>query len=259
MTTLGSSGVKSPDPEKHRVAGGRITVTFGSPPCCSQVPVHWAAVSGPQPAVSGRKPLPEPGNCGPVVVVPLPGVPALGGVHTPLTHKALEQSAPVVQGEPFAPPPTLGLPELPPPPAPFAPPEPTLPSGPPLVPVPHTPFVHAPLAHSEGVAQLEPSGRPEPPAHVPFVHVPLAHCALSVHAPPAGTPWPLPAHVPFWHTPLVQSALVVQVLPPGWPLLHFPLEQSPLAHELLLAQLLPAGRLLPAPAGFPESPDEPQE
>jgi len=40
ITTDGSSGVASPVPLKHSVAGGRTTVVPGVPPARSQVPVH---------------------------------------------------------------------------------------------------------------------------------------------------------------------------------------------------------------------------
>ncbi len=59
--------------------------TPGSPPDCSHSPVQSPAVSGPQPVVSGRNPLPDPSHCGPVVVpspMPEPGfvppLPTLG-------------------------------------------------------------------------------------------------------------------------------------------------------------------------------------
>ena len=199
-----------------------MTVTFWLPPVCSQVPVHWFAVSGPQPAVRGRNPLPLPLNCGPVVVVPLPG-------------------------------PTLGAP-----PAPVAPPGPTLPSGPPLVPVPHTPFVQAPLAHSSGERQLVPSGKSEPSAHFPRLQVPLAHWSLVLQEAPAGTPWPLPVHVPPWHTPLTQSVSVVHVPPPGWPLLQAPFMHSPPAQEALLVHAPPPGTVPSLVPRLAES-DEPHE
>src|SRR5690606_10480833 len=50
------------------VARGRMTVTLGSPPWRSHAPVHWLAVSGPQPVVMGRKPRPLPVKWGPLVV-----------------------------------------------------------------------------------------------------------------------------------------------------------------------------------------------
>src|SRR5215207_864235 len=140
MTAAGSSGVASPSPEKHSVTGGLTTVTSGSPPICSHVPVHSVAVSGPQPVVSGRKPLPVPPNCGPgVVLVPLP----LPGpeLHVPETQSPVLQSLPPVQASPGSPVPVF---------VPFVPPVPLLPlPPPPLVPSPtQAPSVQSPLAQS---------------------------------------------------------------------------------------------------------------
>src|SRR5262245_38223036 len=102
MTTAGSCAVGSSGLAKHKVAGGRITVTFGSPPDCSQVPVHSVAVSGPHPAVRGRKLSPVPLHCGPVVVVPAPPEPPVVGlVQVPLTQSPLAQSEPTLHGDPF--------------------------------------------------------------------------------------------------------------------------------------------------------------
>ena len=90
------------------VAGGAITVT-GTPPDISQAPPHWAAVSGPQPVVSGRELEPPPMKCGPGLVAMLLGPP----VHAPLLHKPLAQSAASLQSLPLAmsAPPGESLPE----------------------------------------------------------------------------------------------------------------------------------------------------
>src|SRR5947207_1624586 len=100
MTTAGSACVGSSGLEKHSVAGGRMTWTFGSPPDCSQAPVQSVAVLGPHPATRGRKPFPLPDHWGPVVTVPVPPLPVVGFVQTPLTHKPLAQSVPAMQGDP---------------------------------------------------------------------------------------------------------------------------------------------------------------
>src|SRR5262245_31896018 len=100
ITEMGFSGVGSSGPSKQRVTGGRMVVAEGSPPLASQAPVQSSAVSGPQPGISGRNPDPEPGYCGPVVVVgpplplplPLP-LPHLPAVHLPLTHSSAEAQA----------------------------------------------------------------------------------------------------------------------------------------------------------------------
>src|SRR5689334_3351496 len=100
ITTAGSFGVGSSGLPKHSVAGGRMTVTFGSPPFCSQAPVQSLAVEGPHPATSGRKPDPVPGYWGPVVVGVPPG-PTVGLVQTLPTHRPLAQSVPALQGDPL--------------------------------------------------------------------------------------------------------------------------------------------------------------
>ena len=101
------------------MAGGAITVT-GSPPAISQVPPHWAAVSGPQPVVSGRELGPPPSKCGPGLVA----TPLGPAVHLPLLHRPLWHCAALVQALPLLMPLPLPLPfpdgepsELEPPPS----------------------------------------------------------------------------------------------------------------------------------------------
>ena len=70
----------------------------GTPPDASQVPPHWADVSGPQPVVRGRELGPPPIKCGPGVVAML-----LGPLEQrPLLHRPLPHWAAVLQLVPLA-------------------------------------------------------------------------------------------------------------------------------------------------------------